>query len=555
MKKTFNSAFFVGVFAVGVILLRWPMDDARLAQKRLGALVQDDLRLRDQVTAACATVGLELNTPLERTLKERLKPSPDGNGTACTIAVAEAHATRFALRSYWDFHVEIRNPSHVALAARRYTLEFPRPLVLWPLLIFGLALVFSFRPWGMGWTLGSYLTLLCGLNLLQLVQKSVAGLAVTFSLDQPWTGLFLLAGWVALCQARRVPSENLRARPPRMTREARWLNRGVLSLVALWNPVAFTLTGRLLVPFQSRVALLSPFLGLQVAAMALSLYLLALDLQHPWATLGHSLILPRYFTFGALLFVLLHFHGPKREPVAWALPGFWRGIVFVVLFEIGAWAFDISESTSTLTRVGAALFLSQLVWPRYIDWQRAAHYAGRWGAALGIAALVATTSHQLGIADLALSVFDPLIHPSSAALFTFLAGILLGFLTGNFSTAFFALFATLMKTEQTNLIRAALLDGVMAGLLFSPFSVHNLVPSIQFRLPMAAVIAFRFRQLGIPLAIGMGIYALSALNSVAILRPATFVFLCLVAIATQLRKTAWRVGDYTILPSSHNGAR
>ena len=111
-----------------------------------------------------------------------------------------------------------------------------------------------------------------------------------------------------------------------------------------------------------------------------------------------------------------------------------------------------------------------------------------------------------------------------------------------------------MKTASVPLVRAALLDGILAGILLSPFSLVNLIPAAQFRIGMGALIAERFRQLAFPLEIGVTIYAIGAINSVGILRPATFVFLCLVAVAYQLRKGAWRFGNYTISPDLHSAS-
>ncbi|MBY0369125.1 hypothetical protein K2X33_00465 [bacterium] len=552
MKKNIHSGFFISVLALGVILLRWPVDENQLALEKLGPVIQDDLRLREQVAQHCGNLELVLNSPLERLVKEHLPVPQNDSLRSCTIAAASAQATRFGLRSHWDYQLHIRIPLSKTVAQRHYTVDFPLPIVLWPVGIFLLSLLFQFRPWGLGWTLFSYAALLAGLNLLHLVDEIQNGMQRALSPDQPWTGLFLIAGWVALCQARRMP--NRRRRPPRVGPRAHFLNRAFLGFLGLWNPVALTLTGRLLVPFQARVTLLAPFLGLQVAATALSLYLLSFSgnlSEFFW----DSAILPRYFTFGALLFILLRHQTPKREAVAWHLPGFWYGVGAVVAVELACWKFSLWESSSTLTRVGLALFVSQLFWIRHLEWRRFFHYASRWGSAVAIAAAVSVLSQQMGVTDLAVSLLDPRIHPTAPALFTFFAGILMGFLTGSFPVAFFALVGTLAKAAQTPLIHAALLDGVLAGLLLSPFSVHNLIPAIQFRMPVRAVVGFRFKQLGFPLLIGTVIYAISALNSVAILRPATFVFLCLLAISTQLKKTSWRVQKYTILPDSHSAGR
>jgi hypothetical protein len=138
------------------------------------------------------------------------------------------------------------------------------------------------------------------------------------------------------------------------------------------------------------------------------------------------------------------------------------------------------------------------------------------------------------------------VHPTALVIFTFIAGLVLGFLTGNFSVTFFALFPVLLKPHGNELVKAALLDGILAGTLFSPFSLFNLLPAAQFGTSLQELTTFRFQQLAYPLGIAGAIYAISTINSVAILRPVTFVFLCLVALAFQLKKSKWKLGRFSL---------
>jgi hypothetical protein len=262
--------------------------------------------------------------------------------------------------------------------------------------------------------------------------------------------------------------------------------------------------------------------------------------------------MPRYFTFSALLFVLLQQGKIQREPCVWHIPGFWRSLLFVVLVETHAFHTSFWDGTNHLTRIGLSLVASQLVWPAQMNWKRVGRDTFKWGGMLAVGALFATLGTQLSITDLVLFALNPMMHPTGTVFFTFLSGLGLGFVTGNFAIAFFTLYTALSKSASIPVVQAALLDGIVAGILLSPVSVLNLLPAVQFGLSVKTVVVHRFRQLAFPLIIGLLIYAVSAITSVAILRPATFVFLCLVAVVIQLRKSSWKFGNYTISLSSHN---
>lgn len=339
-----------------------------------------------------------------------------------------------------------------------------------------------------------------------------------------------------------------------MSNDGRWLNRAILGSIGLWNPAAFTIAGRLFLPFQGSVNRIASFFTAQVAAVCLSLYLLAFDINQLQAFMSDSLLLPRYFTFGALIFMFLQHERPKREPITWKLGGFWRSVLCIVAIEAMAFHFRFLEGTSTITRIGAALVISQLLAPVGVRWKSFGREALHWSAMVVLSACIAVLSAQLSVTDLTLLIFDPRIHPTGVVFFTFLSGIVLGFVSGSFAISFFALFATLMKTAAVPLVKAALLDGILAGILLSPLSIHNLLPAAQFGVSMSNLIAYRFKQLAFPLAIGTLIYAVAAINSVAILRPATFVFLCLVAVVAQLKRKAWKLKNYTISLDSRNAA-
>ena len=103
--------------------------------------------------------------------------------------------------------------------------------------------------------------------------------------------------------------------------------------------------------------------------------------------------------------------------------------------------------------------------------------------------------------------------------FTFGAGIAIGFVTGSVSTTFFALSPVLTKFYSVAVVRAALVDGILAGVVLSPLSLYNLLPMVHYRMRLHHLIGLRFRQVAVPLCLGGIIYLVSAINTVAILRP------------------------------------
>jgi hypothetical protein len=548
--NSLNYGFWVSVLASGIILKNLPVDDTKFALSKLGAALQSDTRLRDQVAEHCATLEAKSATLVEKVILERLPvPTRPEGGPACTLVAQNAKSTRFELRSFWSFRFQIRSEAGSPEIDRDLFFDFPRPLVLFPLAIFLLALVFEFHRWGIGWTLVTYLLLLAGGSPIGLSNAFLASARDTFSVEQPWVGFFLILAWVALCRGAET-TPRVAAKKELLPKR---LSRLSLFGIGLWNPSAFTLIGPLLLPFRGSLQRLAPFFTLQVIAVAMSLYLLSLDFGHLSSFATKSLFIPRYFTFGLLLFMYLEYRRPRFEALVWEFPYFLRTLLLVLGIEIATHYFAFWAGTSTLTRIGIGLVAGQMLSSTKRNWPRVGREFLKGSGVLLLCATVSSLSTFLSATDLVLRLVDPRIHPSATSLFTFLCGIGLGFLSGSFSVAYFALTLVLMNASPDPLVRAAHLDGVLAGILISPFSLLNWVPAAQFRLGIRRVVIHRFKQLSFPLLIGLVIYALGAINSVAILRPATFVFLCLVAVVVKLRDGSWKLGSYTISPNLRSG--
>lgn len=549
MKYRFNFGFFVSAVACAVILNSVTVGDLKFALHELAPLLQSDIRFRDQVAEKCGTLSAPGGTVTDKFVQERFPiPSATATPVECTLLTQTSSITRLQLRSFWDFHIQVRDPSGTPVAERHFGVDFPTPLVLLPLVLFLLALIFEFKRWGIRWTAATFLFLSCGANVIQVLRSLVEGTRTVFTGEQSWVGMFLVLFWVALCRGRQM-----QRLPATVSPEGRWLNRGIVGALGLWNPAALTLGARLLLPYRGTIARVAPFFSFQVLIVALSVYLLTLGTDGVRAFFSHSLWMPRYFTFGTLLFLFLQYEKPKYEPLVWHLPGIWRTLVLIGAIELWALYSPIWDGTSNLTRIGVGLVLGQLVWPTNLVWKRIGRDMGRWSSALFLGAFLTVLSTQQGVADMMLLALDPHMHPTGMVFFTFVAGLAMGFVTGGFAVAFFGLFMAMMKAATVPLVQAALLDGVLAGILLSPFSVLNLLPASQFGLSASSVVAHRFKQLAFPLAIGLLIYAVSAITSVAILRPATFIFVCLIAVVIHLKQASWRFGNYTIAQGLRSG--
>jgi hypothetical protein len=220
----------------------------------------------------------------------------------------------------------------------------------------------------------------------------------------------------------------------------------------------------------------------------------------------------------------------------------------VVGVETAAYYYPPLAAIKTLPRVAGALLLSELLSFRFQarDWGK--HFLP-WAGVACLCSLIPTVAQDSGLLDLTLTLCDPRLHPVGLGFFTFLGAAAVGFFTGSFSVVFFGFLTLMLKTTELPLVRGALFDGILLGILLSPFSPLNLFAAMQFGIRLQELVSFRFKQLAIPFFIGAITYIVAAANSVRILQPATFVSLCLVAVAWQLKKRNWLFQTGTSLPS------
>lgn len=542
------------LFAIGwgLALHLFHFDNAKVAQYRFDSVLQQDPTLISLINDNCSALSGGTDNQPTRHLVKAYKPSPFSAASRenCWAYVTHAQSSRSILREHWNMRLLLKTEQNVALFHRDFPLYFPTPLTLLPLVLFILAIIFKVRVWGIGWTIASYVFLLGGGNLVQLVGQAVETSSLTLTTNQSFWGLLLFLLWLSLYRGRvpRAPKRRSDHHPVFYAT----FHRFTALLVGLWNPAVFTLGGRLFVNHKGALRRITSFLDGQFLIICMSLYLLSVNLRDPEAIYNESLSLPRYFSFAMILFLAISYFPRQghRKNGSWELERIWRPLLSIVLLEALRVWFPQLGTVPTTVRLGFALVLSELAWPIDLSLGTSLKNFAPWAGMLFITAFLTLVTVQSGVTDLLLVIWEPRVHPNAAALFTFVAGIFLGFITGNFPITFYALYSVLAKTYDAPLVKAALIDGILAGSLLSPFSIFNLLPATQFSVKLQDLLRFRTKQMTIPIVITMIVLATSSINSVAILQPVTFVFLCLVAITFKFRKNSWTLSHFQELKDS-----
>ncbi len=538
IKREFK--FLLSVLACGILLHLYTYDEQRVALFRLQPQLQLDSTFDALIKKNCPSLIAKNQRPAENFIAEKFSPSTKATESRCLVSVETSHSQRFHLRSHWLFLVQILGVDGSVVTQQTISAEFPRPLCLLPFVALLFALIFGIKVWQLRWLLGSYLGLLAGGNLIQGLDLLTKSFVTTLTSDPTFWGMALILLWAAIqrCATSRYVPARIETGKGQGS-----LNRVSTMLVGLWNPAVYTALGRTLYPFRAQASRLLIFFNAQVLVATLSLYLLGVDFQARkfWE---NSLSLPRYFAFIIFFFYLLYAWKGRttKQVLLWKIPRIGQGLLLIALMETAARlfpeAFPLLGHFNTLTRVGISLILSELLPPRPIDWRSVPRQFTPGLIAVLVSASIPALSAQSGLTDLVLALFDPRLHPSTFILFSFLAAVAVGFVTGSFSVSFFAFFNVLINHSEQPILKAALMDGVLVGSLLSPFSLYNLIPATEFGYDLKDLLHARFRQLGMPLAMAILIYA-ATLPAVTMLRPLMFVFLCLVAFALDLRRNHW----------------
>jgi len=542
MKIGKEFKFALCVLLCGIFLHLFTYDEEKVGLSGLERMLRLDSQLNEAIAAHCHSLIPTENQPAERFFIEKFSPRLGEPATKrCQVKLDTKSQHRFFLRSHWVTSVTLVADDG-PFFQKTYHGNSPKPLCLLPFAIFLFALIFDLRILKFTWLVVSYLFLLAGGNVIQMTELVWKSVAITVTSDPSFIGFSLVILWLAINKS----APNLR--PVTRIENNVWEqvgNRLSSLVIGLWNPGFYTVLGRFLFPFRAEVSKLLLFLNSQVLVACLSLYLLSFEFTTIGELASKNILIPRYFSFTILLFFAMNAWGTRsrRQVVLWHFPHFWRALLFVVGAEILAYTTPYLHGLSTLTRAGLALVASELVWPSKLSSLQFAKNFLPWFSILLVAFCLPVIAYQAGLTDLLGVLCDPKVHPNSFVLFTFIAGTVAAFFTGSFSMTLFALYGLLTAADHSPLVRAALLDGILAGSLLSPFSIYNLLPSVQFGLDLRELIACRFQQLAYPLLIGSAIFAVSMIQSVSILRPLTFVFLFMLAVAFQLKKSQWIISQ------------
>lgn len=543
MKPNLILGFFVSAVAVTLILALLSFDDRKAALLRLDEFLSRDTDFKESIGSHChALVGRQTSQD-EKFILTHYGPPPGADLTQnCFVSVQSSSRSRFGLQGHWNFGLELQSDDGHRIFHKNYTIEFPRPRTLLPVALLFLAVIFEFPLWGWLTSLGMFLLLVAGGNPLHLLQQMQRTLPVTLQTEGTLAGLLLLCGWVAIASNRHPKT---RITHPGVLRNANQAKSFSGMLLGLWNPVAFTLSAPLTMVFKGASHRLSFFFDAQILLTALSLYLLSFDMSELAANLVDNVMLPRYLTLALFLFLLLPHKSTLRTsnrlPIS--VHSLLRAFFCIVLLEGVEYMKLLPFTVPTLTRLAAALFLSEVLWPIGVAWKRAYRSIWMWTGTTFLVSWLGVLLLDSGVPQMVFGLIDPRMHPTAMVFFTYLASLLLALVTGSFTASYFPLLALIANHHGEPLVRAALVEGILAGLFLSPFSLFNLIPAVQFRLNVKELLALRLQQLGFPLMISTIIYAISAMSSVAILRPVTFIFLCLLGLFIQLKKQQWKVGD------------
>lgn len=527
----------------GYTLIKVPLDLELLASRNFEDQVQADLALKSTIAQNCRTVLTSSRNRADLALVSKLSPplSPTIEHN-CTVNIQRTHLERFHLRSYWSMGLQVASDTGALLHKGVYVAQTPLPFALWPLGVFVIAILFEISWFSFSLAVTTLLLDLFGLNMFEFL-RALPSLLQSAGREPLAASYLLLAIWAALAYSRRGNRVHAKetAKP-----ESLRIQGYLMAAVGLWNPIALTLAARLWLPVRRSIARLVSFFDAQLVLTALSLYLFSFDSNSTYSNWIENLLLPRYFTFAILIFMALHYVSPLPRPpqiAIWKATSVLRAILAVVGMEAAARFFSLGEELGTLTRVSIALVASELLWPFGIRWNTALRLSSRWGGVVIFGCLISVICSELGAVDLVLLVADPRMHPVAIVLFTFVGAWLMAFATGSFSLAFFSLWTLVTNHSAEPLVRAAILDGTLCGLFLSPLSLWNLLPAGLFRIPMGHVIRMRIQQLFFPILIGTCIYAVAAVNSMGVLRPASFIFLCLAVVVLQLQRKRWKWGD------------
>lgn len=540
--------WFVAFATAALLLHSIPFSQRDVATHRLEQDISQSLGTLQQISSSCNELIANENTPLERWFINQLAPSKtitdSKNQTSCVLKAQENHSTRFYLFAQWTLGFEIfKSGSPSSFVSAQYSTEFPLPLSLLPLLVFMFMIPFNHSKNGSLLHLLAYFLFLSGLSLIQFLNLVPKTLVDIFTTDRLFLGLLLFSLWLAL----KNVSDRIQTRMATTKLEA-LLNTFISNIVGIWNPLLYTLLGPLIFPLGHQIKNLNLFFNSQMIIITLSLFFLGLDFSNVYSFFT-TFLTPRYFSFAIIfyLFSTLIPKIPSRQPIIWQIKHFKRYFFVVLFIETVSFLLPESKNIPTLTRIALAFLLVEFSRFKLESWRAISQ---RWRGplfALLISAFTAAFSSKIGVLDLVIAICDPRKHPTTVVPFNLLSGFVISFLTGGLASPFFVLLSDMMQTSPNPIMKAALFDGVLAGLFLSPFSLFNLFPAFQHNIPIHEVLKLRCRQCFIPLFVGLIVYFVGTVTSLRILPPVCFVFCCIGVVTLKLKRSQWKIDTFGLI--------
>ncbi len=543
MNLSKSTGFLVSAIASFFILYRLPFDSRLVELFRLERTAPIEKGWMGESLSQCSKINSLNSTREEDLWAERLSRATSPSGAPCNIVVTSVRNSQLGLRTFTKGEARVLFTSGILVARRPFSLQTPSPLVLFPFALFLLGLIFRVVAFGPMLTFFLFALFTEGGNLILLFSTFAKATTRLVSGDKYFWGLSFVLAWVALFSTRVEDNTDQNRRLP--FKVPAFLSQWMGILVGIWNPGVFSCFLTLFRLPARGLSKMAPLFNQQILAVTLSLYLFNFDRTRGGQWLESSLLMPRYFSFAVLILLVLQ---PRpmflsyQESQTWFFR-FLRPACLVIPIELLLQMWPAWRGFSVLARVAFLLMVCEFAWSKGLRLRPAMRVFITGLVPLFLCFLAGEMTTASGVPELVTVITHPRFHPSFYPLFVFLSGFLLAFVTGNPATAYFTLVLNLWGQAGP---RGALVDGILAGALLSPFSLLNWVPLRQLGVRPIAWYLGRFRQLGPALAIGGFIYTIGGIQSVAILQPVTFIFLILVAVAFALKERGWQWNKTTV---------
>jgi len=527
---------------LGAILFFTPYQPLNVANHRIEKQLSVESGLVGQILSRCQRLVAITQGPIESFLMRRFStPSSalDRSLSTCSAEVLTKHGQRLSLQSHYTYTLLVRDAQAATVLEHHFHASFPTLFSLWPFGLLLIAFALEFGIWVFPVSIAALGLTLSGGNLIYAFQLGHKALLTTLRSDLSlWTTLALLF-WTFLIR------DELKSMRPLGNRKERASFLSHFGVIGMISPSLFTLMSRSIYAAGNRLLRLSSLLKLQAILVGASLYLFSMTTSAVGSESIQHLLLPRYFFFGFALLILL-----RREsilPATFPSPSILviaRWLVASAIFPVLSLGYEPLQNLPSLLLIAIGLVLTEAAvrWQLLRSWKLWRSFFAFAIPLIGIHA-ISILCLETGTIDLVVEWLNPQRHPTILPLTTFAAGFVVALVSGSFSISFYALYTTLGIANLTPVIRASLLDGILAGILLSPFSVLNWIPSVLFQVPLSKTLALRTRDTWGAFAIAILICGVSSFGVLGILQPISFLVIILMAITFRIYRPQSQMGN------------